>query len=121
VARLRADLPTFAVLATLALAPPARASLVTHLDMEALVRSSAVIVRGEVESVAVAPDERGAIETWVTVHVEEALKGAEGRTRVALRLPGGTWRDRVTRVFGVPQFARGERSSCSPPSPGAGR
>ena len=108
-ARPRADLPILVVLGTLALVPPARASLVTHLDERALVRSSAVIVRGEVESVAVAPDVRGAIQTWVTVRVEEVLKGAEGRTRVALRLPGGTWRDRVTRVFGVPQFARGER------------
>jgi hypothetical protein len=109
VARHRADLPTFAVLAMLALASSAHASLVTSLDTEGLVRSSAVIVRGEVESVAVALDARGAIQTWVTVHVEEALKGADGRTRVALRLPGGTWRDRVTRVFGVPRFARGER------------
>ena len=108
-ARLRAGLSTFVALATLALAPSARASLVTSLDTEALVRSSAVIVRGDVESVAVLPDERGEIQTWVTVHVEEALKGAEGRTRIALRLPGGTWRDRVRRVFGVPQFATGER------------
>jgi hypothetical protein len=104
-----AALSILVALATFALATSARASLVTSLDTEALVRSSAVIVRGEVESVAVAPDERSAIQTWVTVRVDEALKGAEGRTRVALRLPGGAWRDRVTRVFGVPQFARGER------------
>jgi hypothetical protein len=96
-------------LATLALGASAHASLVTRLDTEALVRSSAVIVLGEVESVAVVLDEREAIHTWVTVRVEEALKGAEGRTRIALRLPGGAWRDRVTRVFGVPEFARGER------------
>lgn len=107
--RTRAAVPMFVALATLALTAPARASLVTRLDTQALVRSSEVIVRGEVESVAVAPDERGAIQTWVTVRVEEGLKGAEGRTRVALRLPGGAWRDRVTQVFGVPMFARGER------------
>jgi hypothetical protein len=95
--------------AILASSASARASLVTQFDTEALVRSSAVIVRGEVESVAVALDERGAIQTWVTIRIEESLKGAGDRTRVALRLPGGTWRDRVTRVFGVPQFARGER------------
>jgi hypothetical protein len=108
VPRTRAFLPTLVVLGTLA-PGTARASLVTRLDTEALVRSSAVVVRGEVESVAVGLDERGEIHTWVTVRVEEALKGAEGRTRVALRLPGGTWRDRVTQIFGVPRFARGER------------
>jgi hypothetical protein len=79
------------------------------MDAEALVRSSAVVVRGEVESVAVSPDDRGGVDTWVTLRVEESLKGADGRGHVALRLPGGTWRDRVVRVFGVPEFARGER------------
>ena len=107
--RSRAALPGFVALATMALGVSAQASLVTRMDMETLVRSSAVVVRGEVESVAVAPDDRGAIQTWVTVRVEESLKGADGRTRVALRLPGGTWRDQVSRVFGVPSFERGER------------
>jgi hypothetical protein len=78
------------------------------MDPETLVRASAVVVRGEVESVAVAPDEQG-VHTWVTLRVEESLKGADGLGRVALRLPGGAWRDRVERVFGVPEFARGER------------
>ena len=106
--RPRLVLPGLA-LATLALAVPAGASLVTRMGTEALVRSSAVVVRGEVEAVAVSPDDRGGVDTWVTLRVEESLKGADGRGRVALRLPGGRWRDRVVRVFGVPEFARGER------------
>lgn len=102
-------LPSLLALATVVPAVPARASLVTRMDPETLTRSSAVVVRGEVESVAVAPDERGTIHTWVTLHVEESLKGADGLSRVTLRLPGGAWRDRVSRVFGVPAFERGER------------
>ena len=95
--------------AALALAGPAHASLVTRMDVEALARSSTVIARGEVESVGVTSDERGAIHTWVTLRVEEGLKGVAGRSRVALRLPGGVWRDRVSQVFGVPSFVTGER------------
>jgi hypothetical protein len=95
--------------AVLAVARPAHASVVTKMDVLALTRSSDVIVRADVESVGVTSDERGAIHTWVTLRVEESLKGAAGRSRVALRLPGGIWRDRVSRVFGVPSFERGER------------
>jgi len=109
VLRPRSAMPPLVSVAVLCLAAPAHASLVTRMDTEALVRSSDVIVRGEVESVGVALDDRGAIHTWVTVRVEESLKGAEGRSRIALRLPGGAWRDRVSRVFGVPAFQRGER------------
>jgi hypothetical protein len=100
---------TFVSVALVALASPTQASLVTRMDVEALARSSSVIVRGEVESVGVTSDEQGAIHTWVTLRVEESLKGVAGRSRVALRLPGGAWRDRVSRVFGVPSFERGER------------
>ena len=107
--RPRCAFPTLVSVAVLGLAAPTHASLVTRMDTETLVRSSDVIVRGEVESVGVAPDDRGAIHTWVTLRVEESLKGAEGRSRIALRLPGGVWRDRVSRVFGVPAFERGER------------
>jgi hypothetical protein len=107
--RPRSALPILVSLAAIGLAAPTDASLVTRMDTEALVRSSGVIVQGEVESVGVAPDDRGAIHTWVTLRVEESLKGVAGRSRIALRLPGGAWRDRVSRVFGVPSFERGER------------
>jgi hypothetical protein len=107
--RPRSAVPTLVSAAVLALAVPARASLVTRMDTESLVRFSEVIVRGEVESVGVVADDRGSIETWVTLRIEESLKGADGHSRIAFRLPGGLWRDRVTRVFGVPSFEKGER------------
>jgi hypothetical protein len=79
------------------------------MDTNMLVRLSAVIVRGEVESASVAPDARGDIQTWVTIRVDESLKGAQGRQRIAVSLPGGVWGDRVSQVFGTPRFRLGER------------
>lgn len=70
---------------------PASASTVTSMDTETLVRLSAVIVRGGLQSAAVALDKRGEILTWVTIRVEESLKGAEGGPEVAVGVPGGVW------------------------------
>lgn len=89
-----------------ALAP---ASLVTPMDTETLVRLSTVVVRGEVESVLCGPGPEGALRTWVTLRVEEHLKGATGRERVTLRLLGGAWHNRVSLVYGMPSFEVGER------------
>jgi hypothetical protein len=98
-----------AVLAILAGPRSVLASVVTGMDTEALVRLSTVIVSGEVVAVSVSPDDRGTIHTWVTIRVGESLKGADGRSEIVLGLPGGVWRDRVSRVYGTPRFAVGER------------
>ena len=87
----------------------ARGSVVTPLDTRALVRLSPIIVRGEVETVLAGPNGSGTIDTWVSVSVEESLRGAEGRSHVVLRLPGGIWGDRVSLVHGTPTFRVGER------------
>jgi len=88
---------------------PAGASTVTSMDTETLVRLSAVIVRGEVQSASVALEKRGDIQTWVTIRVDESLKGAMGQAQIAVSVPGGTWEDRVSQVFGAPRFQLGER------------
>jgi hypothetical protein len=100
----------FALAVTLALGAPTpmRASVVTPLDTPALVKRSTVIVRGAVESVVSGPGEDGSLYTWVSVGVEESLRGADGRDRITLRLPGGVWRDRVSLVHGSPAFRPGE-------------
>lgn len=80
------------------------------MDLPTLVRLSVVVVRGEVEAIATAPDERDRwIETWVTLRIEEGLKGAADGDRLTLRLPGGAWGERRSLVFGVPGFEVGER------------
>lgn len=91
------------------LARGASATTVTAMDVETLVRESSVIVRGEVESLATGLDDGGTLQTWVTVAVEESLKGAPGRSRVVIRVPGGRWGGRVSIVYGVPSFRVGER------------
>jgi len=93
----------------LAAASPSSASVVTPMDLATLTRLSPVVVRGEVESGAVASGTRGEIVTWTTVRVEERLKGAEGRSRIAVAVPGGMSPARVSRLVGAPRFRVGER------------
>ena len=102
--------PVLAVALGLAAASPLGASSVTPMDLPTLVRLSTVVVRGEVEALATAPDDQDrGIETWVTLRADEGLKGAAAGDRVLLQLPGGVWGDRHTLVFGVPGFAVGEQ------------
>jgi hypothetical protein len=86
----------------------AAASVVTSMDTETLVRRSAVIVRGTVESQASALDPYGNVQTLVTVRVEESLKGASGHAHITLTVPGGVWGDRVSLVHGAARFTSGE-------------
>lgn len=87
----------------------ARASVVTAMGTEALVDLSTVIVRGEVVDVRSGPDGRGVLYTWVTLRVDESLRGGEGRARITVQVPGGAWRGRVSRVLGAPSFTPEER------------
>jgi hypothetical protein len=75
------------------------------MDTAALTRHSAAVVHARVESVAVV---HGAeIETWVELRVIESLKGARGRARLTLRLPGGASGEQWSRVYGTPSFETG--------------
>jgi hypothetical protein len=84
------------------------ASVVTQMDLETLVRQSVVIVRGEVESV-VSRTDGITINTYVTVRIDEGLKGAQGLARVTLKELGGRVGDQILVVPGVPEFQLGER------------
>ena len=69
-------------------AGPALASMVTYMDMEALVRLSPLIVRGQVESIVSRSDAAHTqIHTDVTIRLVESLKGGAGRDRIVLQLP----------------------------------
>lgn len=99
-----------ALLALSALAAaPAFASTVTSMTTEILVRQSPVIVLGQVESLTATSDAQGNPQTWVTLRVDESLKGAAGRARIAVSLPGGRVGDYTTQVYGTPRFRTGER------------
>lgn len=97
-------------LAVVCAAPHANASVVTYMDTEALVRSSPVIVRGEVAAIVSRSDpDYAEIRTDVTIHVQESFRGAAAGALMNVRLLGGRVNGRESFVFGSPEFRRGER------------
>jgi hypothetical protein len=88
-----------------ALAVPARATVLIPADLGELSRDARAIVRGRV--VRLDPqwtDDRGAIETIVTLEVEGYIKGALGST-LRFRTPGGDLGRYRSIVVGAPEFA----------------
>ena len=81
-------------MAVLCTAGSVSASTVTYMDTETLVRLSAVIVRGEVDSIVSVTDSAYTrIHTLVSLRIGERLKGASGRDRITLKLLGGSPQD----------------------------
>jgi hypothetical protein len=68
------------------------------------------IIRGKVLSVGAAIDERDdRIYTYITVRVNEVLKGQITARRIVLKELGGVVGDRIMVVYGSPRYTRGER------------
>jgi hypothetical protein len=89
----------------LALAATARATVIIPADLAELSRDAIAIVRGRVA--AVDPrwtEDRGTIETIVTLEAEGYLKGAFGQV-VRFRVPGGELGRFRSIVVGAPEFA----------------
>jgi hypothetical protein len=90
---------------SLALVPPARATVLIPADLGELSRDARAIVRGRVAALdAQWTDDRGSIETIVTLEVESYLKGALGAT-LRFRVPGGELGRFRSIVVGAPEFA----------------
>jgi hypothetical protein len=100
-------LMTAAVLLVLAL--PVRATVIVPADLGELSRDARAIVRGRVASVdAQWTEDRGTIETIVTLEVESYLKGALGPA-LRFRVPGGDLGRFRSIVVGAPEFVVDER------------
>lgn len=85
------------------------ASVVTYMDTPTLVRLSPVIVRGTVASVTqVLAGANATLLTEVQVSVTESLRYPAESKVVTLRLLGGQYGARESRVFGSPSFRVGE-------------
>jgi hypothetical protein len=100
-----------AVLAAALLTLSGHAMSVVVPSFPELVATADTIIRGEVtdvHSAAVATAQGQAIKTFVTLHVERALKGSAGET-FTLELLGGTVGTRTLRVPGMPVFKVGQR------------
>jgi PKD repeat protein len=91
----------------LMLAIPAAATTIVMPTDEQLIGKSPVIVEGTVVSSA-AVDRNGVIWTESRIRVTRAIKGTTGETIVVAE-PGGILGDRLTKVFGTPEYADGER------------
>jgi hypothetical protein len=87
----------------------ASATTVIPATLDDIVAGSQLIVHGRVVEVqAQAAGDRRSIYTVVTVAVDEAIKGAPGRT-VSFRTPGGQVGRYRRVVVGAPEFATGEQ------------
>jgi len=88
---------------------PVRATLIVPADLGELSRDARAIVRGRVA--ALDPqwtEDRGTIETIVTLEVEHYIKGTFGPT-LRFRTPGGDLGRFRSIVVGAPEFAVDER------------
>jgi hypothetical protein len=91
------------------LAAPARATVLIPADLGELSRDALAIARGRVVALdAQWTEDRGTIETIVTLEVESYLKGGLGAT-VRFRVPGGELGRFRSIVVGAPAFAVDQR------------
>ena len=90
------------------LAVPVFATTVVKLNLEQLVQRADLIVQGQVQSVYYQwDDERHLVFTYVSIRVDEPLKG-ERRQWILIRQVGGIAGTIQMSVAGVPQFKNGE-------------
>jgi hypothetical protein len=93
----------------LALTLPARATVLIPADLGELSRDAVAIARGRVVAVdAQWTEDRGTIETIVTLEVESYLKGSLGST-LRFKVPGGELGRFRSIVVGAPEFAVDQR------------
>lgn len=89
-------------------AAPLGATTYLPASFNEIVAESSTIVYGRVTSVHAAwSDDRRTIDSFVTVHAVEHLKGVRG-TSTLFRVPGGRVGDRLMVMPGVPTFREGD-------------
>jgi hypothetical protein len=97
------------LLLSLMFTAPAGATLLIPADLSELSRDALAIARGRVAAVdAQWTEDRGTIETLVTLEVESYLKGSLGST-LRFRVPGGELGRFRSIVVGAPEFAVDQR------------
>jgi hypothetical protein len=106
--RISGRVPVLLILSVLVILPGslARATVVERVTLPEMVRRSASIVHGVVQSVRTESEAGGArIYTYVTLGVGECLKGgAKSGDLVTFRQLGGQVGDQVVYVAGTPRF-----------------
>jgi hypothetical protein len=102
-------LPLLLALSILLHALPGRATVLIPADLGELSRDALAIARGRVAALDTQwTEDRGTIETIVTLEVESYLKGSLGST-LRFRVPGGALGRFRSIVVGAPEFAVDQR------------
>jgi len=84
--------------------PPRESPL---MDEATLVETSDIVLTATVLRIETgAPDQHGALYTYVHLAPDRVLKGHVVRETVVLREPGGQYGDTVEWVYGAPQLAQ---------------
>ena len=97
------------VVVLLVAAAPGRATTIVPADLGELSRDAVAIARGRVADVRSQwTEDRGTVETIVTLEVEGYLKGSLG-SMVRFRVPGGELGRYRTIVVGAPDFVVDQR------------
>ncbi len=108
----RIGLTSLVLFITLASSASAKRSTATDFtDDDDLIVGARAIVIGKVVSLACRLDaEQDRVYTYVTLDVEETLKGEISERRIVLKEEGGEVAGQGSIIFGAPQFKRGERA-----------
>src|SRR5437868_8682439 len=79
-------------------------------DDDDMIIGARAIVIGQVRSLACRLDaEQDRVFTYVTLDIEETLKGAINERRIVFKEEGGEVAGQGSFIYGTPQFTRGER------------
>lgn len=78
-------------------------------DDDNLIIGARAIITGKVLSIGSRLDEQDRIFTYITVRVQEVLKGQISRRRIVLKQAGGQVGNRGSVIFGSPEFKIGEQ------------
>jgi hypothetical protein len=90
------------------LASPAAATVYLPVDFQQMVTASQAIIHGRVVDVrSEVTRDRMMVVSYVTLHVDESLKGSIGES-VTFRVPGGQVGRYRRIIVGAPRFERGD-------------
>jgi hypothetical protein len=90
------------------LASPAGATVYLPVDFQQMVTASQAIIHGRVVDVrSEVTRDRMMVVSYVTLHVDESLKGSIGES-VTFRVPGGQVGRYRRIIVGAPRFERGD-------------
>jgi hypothetical protein len=90
------------------LSTPARATMMVRMSDEALTLGSSVVVSGTVSDIRSARGTTGAIHTYITIAIDEVLKGYVPAATITIREQGGQVGDDEQWLWGNPSYELGE-------------